>query len=112
MSTPRQRDHGLNRVSRVTRWFAVGAAAATGLFAFLLARPVASATAHTSDSATSDEGTATGAVGPATTLPASAGSSSSGSSSAKRTSPTTQLQSPAAAPQRTSRRARANSGGS
>ena len=110
MTTPRERDHGLNRASRVTRWFAVAAAAATGLFAFLLARPVASATPRASDSTTSDNGSATGAVGSASSVPGSSGSS--GSSSARRTSPTTQLQSPSAAPQRSNRRSRASSGGS
>jgi hypothetical protein len=110
MTTPRQRDHGLHRVSRVTRWFAVGAAAATGIFAFLLARPVASAPTQT-DSAPAGDGTSTGAA-TANPLPGSSGSGSSASSSGKRTTPNSQLKSPTTVPQRSSRRARASSGGS
>jgi hypothetical protein len=121
MTTPRQRDRGLNRVSRLTRWCVVGATAATGLFGVLLARPAttsAKSTAETSTDGIAGTGSpatagksATGSgKSPSTTAPSKSG----GSSSAGRQSQSapSQLQTPSQAPQRSGRSSRATSGGS
>ena len=118
MTTPRQRDRSLDRVSRITRWSIVGAAAATGLFGFLLARPTATAAKATATGTTDDQsGVVAGSGATPTTRAGSSGSSSSAGSSTSgstsRSSRTTpQPQAPSQAPQRSSRSSRATSGGS
>jgi hypothetical protein len=105
MTSPHQRDRGLDRVSRLTRWGVVIATAATGLFGFLLARPAATARVTTT-SATDDQGSASLGAAPTTTAPAA----SSSKSKTKTTQP--QLRAPAQQPQRSSRPPRVTSGGS
>ena len=110
MTTPRQRDRGLDRVSRITRWSIVGATVATGLFGFLLACPPTTAKATATGTTDDQSGAAIGSGSTPTTQAGSSGSSSGSTNRSSRTTP--QLQAPSQSPQRSSRPSRATSGGS
>ncbi|MEI7591941.1 MAG: hypothetical protein WCK41_01830 [Actinomycetes bacterium] len=115
MTTPHQRDHGLGRVSRLTRWVVVVAAAATGVFGFVLARPApTSANSSSADdgstSVANDSPAASGSkASNATTSTIRSGSASAATGQSRSTVP---LRPPVQTPQPTKRAARARSGGS
>jgi len=97
-------------VSRLTRWGIVVATAATGLFGFLLARPVTTS-AHVATSAgTDDQGGES--VGVTPTTAGSATAPAAGKTKSKTPTTQQQLQAPVQQPQRSNRHTQTTTGGS
>ncbi|HEX9530527.1 MAG TPA: hypothetical protein VF954_05275 [Acidimicrobiales bacterium] len=100
MPSPADRDLGLRRLARATRWVAAGSVALTGLLAGVAAQAFAGHPA----AATTSAGTSSSANATTTTTTGTGLASSSSADDG--------LQQPASVPQATTRRGRVTSGGS